>query len=140
MRVITVLAIGLLLQACIALPIPHQHPYSPKLSGSVVDAESKQPVAGAVIRMESTSTHPPLENSTTAGEDGSFSVRITKRALWWALWLGPAEGFCAAHATVSAPGYAPQSKEFRRFGSASGSGMCAHYAENWAVALEKTGT
>src|SRR5690242_19141901 len=100
-RVTTVLALGLLLQACIALPIPHQHPYSPKLSGSVVDAESKQPVAGAVIRMESTNADPPLESITTAGADGSFSVRIAKRAFWWPLWLGPAEGFCVARATVS---------------------------------------
>lgn len=132
-----VIVLASLLQGCIALPIPHQRPYSPNLSGSVSDAQSKQPIAGAVIWLETPSTDPPLEGSMTTGDDGNFSIRLTRRELWWPLFFGPAEGYCVARATVSAPGYVTQSREFRRFGGASGSGMCGHYAESWAVSLER---
>jgi hypothetical protein len=139
-RCVAVLLVTILLPGCIALPIPHQHPYSPALSGTVIDAETAAPVAGAEVRLEGTTISPPLISTARAGTDGRFSVIASKRALWLPLWFGPAEGFCTATATVSAPGYESQTKEFRRFWGASGTGVCGDYDEVWSVSLSKGGT
>jgi hypothetical protein len=128
------------LAGCIALPIPHDHPYSPGLSGTVVDAETSKPIAGAVVSLEGTTIDPPIVQTAATATDGTFSVLVSKRQLWLPLWFGPAEGFCTATATVSAPGYVSQTKEFRRFSGASGSGVCGRYREMWSVSLAKSGT
>jgi hypothetical protein len=140
MRNVAVLLVTIVLAGCIALPFPHQRPYSPALSGTVIDAQTSAPVAGAEVRLEGTTTSPPLVSTAHAGTDGRFSVIASKRALWLPLWFGPAEGFCTATATVSAPGYESQTKEFRRFWGASGTGVCGHYEEVWSVSLSKSGT
>ena len=129
-----------LLEGCIALPIPHSHPYSPLLTGTVIDARTSLPIAGAEIRIEGKTHDPPLVATARAGTDGRFSVVASKRALWFPIWLGPAEGFCAATGTVSAPGYESQEKDFSRFSGASGAGVCSHYEEVWKVSLSKGGT
>jgi hypothetical protein len=140
MRCVAVFLITIMLTGCIALPIPHQHPYSPALSGTVIDAQTSAPVVGAEVRLEGTTISPPLVSTVRASSDGRFSVIASRRALWLPLWFGPAEGFCTATATVSAPGYEPQTKDFRRFWGASGTGVCGDYEETWSVLLSKVGT
>lgn len=140
MRRAHVLIVTLLLEGCIALPIPHDHLYSPVISGTVVDAQTSKPIAGATIRLEGTSATPPIIKSIATGPDGTFKAVVSKRETWLRFWFGIAEGFCTATATVSASGYVSQTKEFRRFWGASGSGVCSRYAESWSVALVESGT
>ena len=140
MRWAVALLSAMFLEGCIALPIPHNHPYSPALSGTVIDAQTSAPIAGAEIRLEGNTLSPPLVATGRSGLDGRFSVVASKRALWFPIWLGPAEGFCAATAIVSAPGYESQKREFSRFGGASGAGVCSHYEEVWSVSLSRGGT
>jgi hypothetical protein len=125
------------LQGCIALPIPHNRPYSPRVVGTVVDSETQQPISDALVRLEGRNANPPLIEEVRSAADGTFSVQASKRALWMALWFGPAEGFCAATVVIAAPGYIAETKEFRRFGAASGKGVCAAYKETWKVLLRK---
>ncbi len=127
--------VPMLLAGCIALPVPHDHPYSPALSGTVIDSQTKAPIAGAEIRLEGTTSLPPTVATTKSDLSGRFSLLASERALWIPFWFGFAEGHCTATATVSAPGYEPQTKEFIRFWSASGFGVCSHYQEVWSVAL-----
>jgi len=92
------MAVGILagLQGCIALPIPHDQPYSPELTGTVLDADTKQPIAGAKVHMEGSVVEPPLETEVLTAPDGSFTVRVHKRELWMPLWLGPPRGSASA--------------------------------------------
>jgi hypothetical protein len=107
----------------------------------VVDAQTSKPIAGAEIRLEGTTFEPYLVNSIETGIDGRFSLVVTKREFWMPMWLGPAEGFCTATATVSAPGYVARTKDFQSgTRGASGIGLCHRYTENWAVLLAKAGT
>jgi hypothetical protein len=140
MRCVVAVLSAAFLEACIALPIPHAHPYSPALSGTVVDAQTSLPIMGAEIRIESKTHDPPLVAVVRSRNDGRFSVVVSKLRLWFPIWLGPAEGFCAATAIVSAPGYESQKRDFSRFSGASGAGVCSHYEEVWTVSLSKGGT
>jgi hypothetical protein len=141
MRCAPVVLAVILLEGCIALPIPHDRPYSPILSGSVADAQTSTPIAGATIRLEATTFPPYMVETFETGIDGTFSVVVTKRKFWMPMWLGPAEGACTATATVSAPGYVAQTKKFTNgIEGASGIGVCHRYKESWSVSLSKDRT
>lgn len=141
MRCAAVVLVVALLEGCIALPIPHNRPYSPVLSGSVIDAQTSKPIAGAALRLEATTHGAHLVKTIETDADGRFSVVITKRELWIPMWLGPGEGTCTATATVSAPGFADQTKVFTNgLAGASGMGVCHRYTESWSVSLAKAGT
>jgi hypothetical protein len=140
MRTAAVVMTASFLGGCIALPIPHDRPYGPALFGTVVDADTVRPVSGATVLLDGETYQPSIEQSAITGNDGTFAVRAFKRVLWWPLWFGPAEGFCVGTATVTAPGYLPQVKSFRRFSGASGSGVCSGYVETWNVQLVRSDT
>jgi hypothetical protein len=114
--------------------------YSPLLSGTVVDAQTSKPIAGAEIRLEGTTYAPHLVNTVETGIDGRFSLVVTKREFWMLMFLGPAEGFCTATATVSVPGYVAQTKDFQSGMRAATGGLCHRYTETWSVSLAKDGT
>jgi hypothetical protein len=135
MRWAAIFLVSMILAGCIALPVPHDRPYSPALSGIVIDALTKTPIAGAEIHLEGTTSSPPIVASTKSDSNGRFSVLASERALWLPFWFGFAEGHCTATATVSAPGYEPQIKEYIRFWGASGYGVCGQYPEVWSVSL-----
>jgi hypothetical protein len=137
MRWAAVFLVPMLLVGCIAFPIPHDHPYSPALSGTVIDSQTKAPIAGAEIRLEGTTSRPPIVATTKSDSDGRFSVLASERVFWLPFWFGFAEGHCTATATVSVAGYEPQTKEYIRFWSASGVGVCGHYTEVWSISLSR---
>jgi hypothetical protein len=141
MRCAAAVLVVSVLEGCIALPIPHDRPYSPVLSGSVIDAQTSKPIAGATLRLEATTLATHLVKTIETDVDGRFSVVITKREFWMPMWLGPGEGTCTATATVSAPGFVAQTKNFSNgLAGASGLGVCHRYTELWPVSLAKGGT
>ncbi len=128
-----------ILSGCIALPIPHDRPFSPFISGEVRAKSTWQPIPNATVTLLATTLAVKDETSTATDATGKFEAQVTHRKIWMPFFFGPAEGFCTSSVTISAPGYKSETHEFHSFGAASGKGVCAGAREILNVVLEETG-
>lgn len=126
------LTVALLLQGCIALPIPHDRAISPMVSGLVRSQASGEPVADATV----TITSHTGSAATKTDREGRYSVGIYERASWFVLVLAPAEGFCEGALAIEHPAYEPASVKISEFRGAAVDGKCRGYRREENVLLQ----
>src|SRR5665647_2237428 len=97
MKLLTILLvvpmIGVLCQGCVAFPYP-----TPEVRGLVIDATTKQPIAGARVEIR---RHTHIFCETAA--DGSFDLHAAHT--WEPCFLIPGDYLIFARLSFKAPGY-----------------------------------
>lgn len=137
-----VLALIAFLTGCVALPIPHDRPVTPAISGTVRDFETGAPIVGARIEVTErplSSKPDPARASTTSDSDGKFFLRATERATWYVIvFLAPYEGTCSGQFSVTHREYETVSFEVGYFDAANFDGVCSSRPEHRDVILRRT--
>ena len=109
LRILWVVFVCMTVHACVLLPIPHRRPLSPLFWGSVIDADSQEPVTNARIVVVDR-----FRGGTMAGSSddaGQYEVGVTERATWFVIWPPLFEGLCTGTISVTHPEYEPQAHD-----------------------------
>src|SRR6267142_88262 len=139
MRVPAAVLLAMSLSACIALPISHDVPLSPSISGVVRETATGVPVSGATVRIYGRMPGRARSLTVATDNDGKYAMKVSAHARWWVLVFVPYDTFCEATITIGHPAYVTQTRVVGRGGSASASGPCAGWAEQWNVLLDRAG-
>ena len=99
------LLVGALGQGCLVW----RYPTTPKVSGSVIDATTKQPVPGATVGIRK---HDDIIRTTS--HDGAF--RLPSDHVWRPCPLIPGDYWPRGMLFIEAPGYRPHEQEVSTFG------------------------
>jgi hypothetical protein len=138
MRCVASLCFCVLLQGCIALPIPNNRSLTPQVTGTVLDAQTMRPIEDVLVTLETQRWDPPHSISVQTSDDGTYRAHIQERTFWWVIFLAPAlPKPCTGKATISAPGYREITKEFKSIGVAASWGPCGRQKEIWNVILNR---
>ena len=140
MRAVGIAAAILILAGCVAPPSPNEQSYSVNFSGTVIDSETRKPIPGAIIQLESKTIYPPVDSSTSTTSDGAFSIQIAKPNEDSPVYQDITDGYCTSIATVTATGFSKQVKKFSRLRDTFGTRECSLTVKSWEVALERSGS
>ena len=90
LRILWVLFVCMTVHACVLLPIPHRRPLSPVFWGSVIDADSQEPITNARIVVVDRFRGGTMTDSSD--DAGQYEVGVTERATWFVIWPPLFEG------------------------------------------------
>lgn len=128
MNKLITLSLVIFLSGCIALPIPHDRRVTPMYSGKVIDFDSRIPIKGVVVKVETLipdrETGIPYTATTMTNEEGYYELGAVERSVWYILWFGPAEGVCGGKVTFTHPEYNTYQYDTQIFTSAAMDGVC----------------
>src|SRR5262245_4416247 len=114
----------MVLNACIALPIPHDRLAAPIVEGKVTDARTSSPIPGAEISVIADGTG--AKGIVRSDAEGRFRILGSERCEWMVLVLvAPYEGFCGGKYTVTHDAYNPRTFQHSYFGPANFNGVCS---------------
>ncbi len=126
--IIIPLALLVLLDGCVPVPIPHDGWRTAQHRGTVKDAKTGQPIPDATITLQSEIFKEDEALSTKSALDGSFEIGpVTESKLFYFFWLAPFDPIdsCRDLLTVTREGYESQDVKAHAFVSAL-DGSCGH--------------
>ncbi len=96
-RLMSFVLMCMLLQGCIAVPIPHKETVIPSFSGKVIDRQNKRPIADAKVEI----AHFP-DTRVCSQTDGQFTTKTIQQFHWFLLVpLLPSDRFWNGELTLA---------------------------------------
>lgn len=115
-----IVTISVLLTGCAFYP--HQRALTPIFQGTVVDAETNQPIENA--RIEVVGGYPTRNAIGRTDDLGAYQLGVTEEATWYFVRPLLSKEVCSGKITFSHPSYEPKSFSDARFAPAVLDGPC----------------